>query len=320
MSCAAGQGGPELRLERDGRRRLLRRLPACVRDGLTLPVTRYSHASGDGCTIIGGYVYRGYGVPGRSTGALPVRRLLLRHGSGCCRHRTRSARGRRRPRWSAGSTAASRRSARATDGELYAVDLNGRILQAGRRRPVTRGACRGQRHRSHARTMPGCAGPSHWQPSLLLIASGCTPRSQRSAHHPGIGSPVGLPGRAPATSSAPSIDPSPAPPVAPSSGPSMPTDPAEPPTCRADRRQTPRRPSEPPAQRRCRPTRASDSPRHPSTGTEADPAPRLQAQQGQAEAGEGRRPRRRQTRSMSPATAPATGCCTSSSGPAASGS
>jgi glucose/arabinose dehydrogenase len=35
----------------------------CDTDGLTPPVASYSHASGDGCTIIGGYVYRGSAYP-----------------------------------------------------------------------------------------------------------------------------------------------------------------------------------------------------------------------------------------------------------------
>jgi glucose/arabinose dehydrogenase len=35
----------------------------CDQTGLTLPVTSYSHSSGDGCTVIGGYVYRGAAFP-----------------------------------------------------------------------------------------------------------------------------------------------------------------------------------------------------------------------------------------------------------------
>ncbi|MET0772968.1 MAG: PQQ-dependent sugar dehydrogenase [Candidatus Limnocylindrales bacterium] len=35
----------------------------CDQEGLTLPVAAYSHSEGDGCTIIGGYVYRGAAFP-----------------------------------------------------------------------------------------------------------------------------------------------------------------------------------------------------------------------------------------------------------------
>lgn len=36
----------------------------CDQEGLTLPVLEYSHASGDGRSITGGYVYRGAAIPG----------------------------------------------------------------------------------------------------------------------------------------------------------------------------------------------------------------------------------------------------------------
>lgn len=36
---------------------------SCDTEGLTLPVTAYTHSSGDGCTIVGGYVYRGAAFP-----------------------------------------------------------------------------------------------------------------------------------------------------------------------------------------------------------------------------------------------------------------
>ncbi len=36
---------------------------SCDTEGLTLPVAAYTHDSGDGCTIIGGYVYRGTAYP-----------------------------------------------------------------------------------------------------------------------------------------------------------------------------------------------------------------------------------------------------------------
>ena len=35
----------------------------CDMTGLTLPVASYTHSSGDGCTVIGGYVYRGSAFP-----------------------------------------------------------------------------------------------------------------------------------------------------------------------------------------------------------------------------------------------------------------
>lgn len=35
----------------------------CDQTGLTLPVAAYTHSSGDGCTVIGGYVYRGAAYP-----------------------------------------------------------------------------------------------------------------------------------------------------------------------------------------------------------------------------------------------------------------
>ena len=52
---------------------------AATRRGLTLPVAEYGHDHG--CTVIGGYVYRGSAPAGRSR-AVPLRRLLLAAGSG----------------------------------------------------------------------------------------------------------------------------------------------------------------------------------------------------------------------------------------------
>ena len=57
----AGAGRPQLRLERHGRQRTATRLRRATRPALTLPVAEYSHA--DGCTVIGGYVYRGTRFP-----------------------------------------------------------------------------------------------------------------------------------------------------------------------------------------------------------------------------------------------------------------
>ena len=42
---------------------------AATRQGLTLPVTEYSHDAG-GCTVIGGYVYRGTAQPDLAGGYL----------------------------------------------------------------------------------------------------------------------------------------------------------------------------------------------------------------------------------------------------------
>ena len=53
--------GPQLRLEHHGRARSASRTSACDQDGLELPVLSYDH--GDGCSITGGFVYRGAAIP-----------------------------------------------------------------------------------------------------------------------------------------------------------------------------------------------------------------------------------------------------------------
>ena len=65
----AGATGGELRLERDGGHRVLRR-HRLQRHRLTGPIVTYSHSNGDGCAIIGGYVYRGTAFPALDGGYL----------------------------------------------------------------------------------------------------------------------------------------------------------------------------------------------------------------------------------------------------------
>ncbi len=99
----------------------------CDRTALTLPVASYSHSSGDGCTVVGGYVYRGTAFP-----ALTGAYLYGDYCSGIL--------------WLlpaadavASGTAAAEVVGHADgnlsafgqgdDGELFAVDLGGRIMR-----------------------------------------------------------------------------------------------------------------------------------------------------------------------------------------------
>jgi hypothetical protein len=99
----------------------------CVRDGLTLPVTSYSHASGDGCTIVGGYVYRGTAFPSLTGAYLygdycsGTMWLLPASDAVSTGAATGEVVGRLDGSFSA--------FGQGDDGELYAVDLNGRILK-----------------------------------------------------------------------------------------------------------------------------------------------------------------------------------------------
>ncbi len=99
----------------------------CDMTGLTLPVASYSHSSGDGCTIIGGYVYRGEAYPAldgaylygdycsNTIWALPAAAAV--------------ATGTATPEV-VGALDGSLSSFGQDDaGELYAVDLNGRVLR-----------------------------------------------------------------------------------------------------------------------------------------------------------------------------------------------
>ena len=96
----------------------------CDETGLTLPVTEYGHDQG--CTVIGGYVYRGSAQPAL-IGGIPVRRLLLRHGSGrSIRPATRSATRPSSPDGRAQLSSFGEDEA----GELYVTDLSGgRLLK-----------------------------------------------------------------------------------------------------------------------------------------------------------------------------------------------
>ena len=61
---ARWHGRPQLRLERHGGHRLLRERTACEPDWRRpCRWRRIRHASGDGCTVVGGYVYRGSAFP-----------------------------------------------------------------------------------------------------------------------------------------------------------------------------------------------------------------------------------------------------------------
>ena len=97
----------------------------CPRDGLVLPVAEYGHDRG--CSVTGGYVYRGPAVPG-PRGHLPLRRLLQRHDLGP--RRGRRAAGAPRPR-----------RVRPLDRRLR----RGRGRRALRRRPRRRPAPAGRR-------------------------------------------------------------------------------------------------------------------------------------------------------------------------------
>jgi glucose/arabinose dehydrogenase len=100
---------------------------ACDMDGLTLPVAAYTHSSNDGCTIIGGYVYRGTAYPAlegaylfgdycsHTIWALPAADAAT---SGSAAHEVVGA---------IDGTLAS--FGQDDAGELYAVDLDGRVLR-----------------------------------------------------------------------------------------------------------------------------------------------------------------------------------------------
>ena len=111
----------------------------CDESGLTMPVAEYSHS--DGCTVIGGYVYRGSGQPPHR-GQVPVRRLLQRHDLG-----DRSD-GQRAPR-------ADRRRPHRRIAQLVRRGRGGRAV---RHRPVGRPAPQGQRV---ARLRVSAGGPGN---------------------------------------------------------------------------------------------------------------------------------------------------------------
>ena len=227
----------------------------CDQDGLTLPVAAYSHCQGDGCTIIGGYVYRGAAFPAL-TRRVPLRRLLLRHAVGCC-------------------PAADAVATGAATAEVVGSLRRQPVRRSGRTRPASctpstwtaAGCCRADRGGAvtgaTTRGWPACCWRSHSR-SRAAVASGCT--------FVGQASPVPSPG---GDSNA--------------AGSSSPTQ------CPADRAHLPPRrlpPSPDPGARDRGPDRAPASAerRRPGASGPAQ-ARRLPAQQGQAQAGAGRRRR-----------------------------
>jgi glucose/arabinose dehydrogenase len=102
--------------------------PTCDTADLTLPVTSYTHSSGDGCTVIGGYVYRGTAYPDLvgaylfgdyCSGTLWALSAAEAVATGTAAHET------------VGSLGGGSLSSFGQDdsGELYAVDLGGRVLR-----------------------------------------------------------------------------------------------------------------------------------------------------------------------------------------------
>jgi len=100
---------------------------SCDMNGLTPPVAAYSHSSGDGCTIIGGYVYRGEAYP-----ALEGAYLFGDYCSGTIWALPAAdavATGRAVPEVVGAIDGTLSSFGQDEAGELYAVDLGGRILR-----------------------------------------------------------------------------------------------------------------------------------------------------------------------------------------------
>ena len=99
----------------------------CDRAGLTLPVAAYSHASGDGCTIVGGYVYRGDAFPGLAGAYI--------YGDYCSGRlwalsaADAAATGTAEPELVGQLDGSLSAFGQDEAGELYAVDLGGRVLR-----------------------------------------------------------------------------------------------------------------------------------------------------------------------------------------------
>jgi hypothetical protein len=99
----------------------------CDQTGLTPPVTSYSHSSGDGCTIIGGYVYRGRAFP-----ALTGAYLFGDYCQGTIWALSAAdtvARGTATAEAVASLDGSLVSFGQDDAGELYVVDLNGRVLR-----------------------------------------------------------------------------------------------------------------------------------------------------------------------------------------------
>ena len=100
---------------------------ACPMGDLVAPVVTYSHASGDGCAIIGGYVYRGSAFPALTGGYL--------YGDDCSGNlwllpaSEAVATGHATGELVGHLDGALSAFGQDDDGELYAVDLGGRILR-----------------------------------------------------------------------------------------------------------------------------------------------------------------------------------------------
>jgi len=93
----------------------------CDQSGLTLPFFEYYHSAGDGCSITGGYVYRGEAVPTLSGAYLA--------GDYCTGYiwAVNPATGAATDAMESGLSISS--FAEDADGELYVVDLNGGIYK-----------------------------------------------------------------------------------------------------------------------------------------------------------------------------------------------
>ena len=100
---------------------------SCDDTGLTLPVAAYSHSSGDGCAIVGGYVYRGTAIP-----ALTGAYIYADDCSGnvwLLSAADAGANGTATPELVGHADGNLSAFGQGDDGELYAVDLGGRILR-----------------------------------------------------------------------------------------------------------------------------------------------------------------------------------------------
>ncbi len=136
---------------------------SCDVTGKTGPVATYGHDQRGGCAIVGGYVYRGHAYP-----ALTGAYIYSDDCSGnvwLLSAADAVTTGSATPELVGHLDGNPSAFGQGDDGELYIVDLGGQH-RAGDRRHTVSVVVRPPRSatRAHTRTMPGCAGPSQWQP------------------------------------------------------------------------------------------------------------------------------------------------------------